>query len=277
MSTLFGHTKGAFTGATTDRQGLLRKANQGVLFLDEVGELGADEQAMLLRAIEEKSFYPMGSDREVSSDFQLICGTNRDLRADAMKGRFRDDLLARINLWTFALPALAERKEDIPPNLEFELTHTSQTLGVNITMSREARERFLAFARGWSWPGNFRDFDAAVTRMATLAEGGRITERVVDGEIERLKGNEGTANATPGKSELLLAVLGDQRAMKLDRFDRVQLEDVLSVCVRAKSMSEAGRELFAQSRAERTSVNDADRLRKYLARFGIEFSEIHRA
>jgi len=87
LSTLFGHKKGAFTGAIQDRHGLLREADKGMLFLDEVGELGSDEQAMLLRAIEEKLFFPMGSDKEVSSDFQLICGTNRDLQRDAREGR----------------------------------------------------------------------------------------------------------------------------------------------------------------------------------------------
>ena len=85
-STLFGHKKGAFTGAAADRAGLLRTAHEGVLFLDEIGELGADEQAMLLKAVEEKRFFPMGSDREVTSDFQLIAGTNRDLRVDVAAG-----------------------------------------------------------------------------------------------------------------------------------------------------------------------------------------------
>ncbi|WP_394846017.1 RNA repair transcriptional activator RtcR [Pendulispora brunnea] len=276
MSALFGHVKGAFTGAVANRPGLLRKAHQGVLFLDEVGELGADEQAMLLRAIEEKVFYPMGSDREVTSDFQLITGTNRDLRARIAGGQFRDDLFARINLWTFRLPALHERTEDIPPNLDFELEQISASLRVNITMSKEARERFLRFASKWTWPGNFRDFDAAVTRMATLADGGRITERVVADEIERLRAG-GSDGASPGngagdEKELIARALGAERAAHLDRFDRVQLEDVLAVCAGTRSLSEAGRELFAHSRAERTSVNDSDRLRKYLARFGIEFS-----
>jgi len=276
MSTLFGHTKGAFTGAIADRPGLLRKADKGVLFLDEVAELGADEQAMLLRAIEEKVFYPMGSDRELSSDFQLICGTNRDLRARIACGQFREDLYARINLWTFALPALRERPEDLAPNLEFELEQVSRTLGVHITMNREAKERFLKFARAFAWPGNFRDFDAAVTRMATLAQGGRITEKVVAEEIERLNGPL-SASVTAGSSELLAEVLGAERAARLDRFDRVQLEDVLSVCRSAPSLSAAGRELFAASRSERTSVNDADRLRKYLSRFELDFSELKRA
>ena len=101
MSALFGHVKGAFTGAVRDRPGLLLSAGGGLLFLDEVGELGLDEQAMLLRALEEKRFLPLGSDREVTSDFQLIAGTNRDLAEAVKDGRFRDDLLARINLWTF--------------------------------------------------------------------------------------------------------------------------------------------------------------------------------
>src|SRR5215510_9805316 len=108
MSTLFGHVKGAFTGALKDRPGLLRAANNGVLFLDEIGEMGVDEQTMLLRALEEKSFFPLGGDREVRSDFQLIAGTNRDLAVMVREGRFREDLLARINLWTFRMPSLRE-------------------------------------------------------------------------------------------------------------------------------------------------------------------------
>src|SRR5689334_19903925 len=97
----FGHTKGAFTGAVGARAGLLRTADGGVLFLDEVGELGVDEQAMLLRALEEKRFLPVGSDREVTSNFLLLAGTNCDLMAAVRAGSFREDLLARINLWTF--------------------------------------------------------------------------------------------------------------------------------------------------------------------------------
>jgi transcriptional regulatory protein RtcR len=277
MSALFGHTKGAFTGAVTDRPGLLKKAHQGVLFLDEIGELGLDEQAMLLRAIEEKVFYPMGSDRETSSDFQLICGTNRDLRARVAQGKFREDLLARIDTWTFRLPALHERPEDIAPNLEFELALASRSLSVNVTMSRQAKELFLALASTWMWPGNFRDLSAAVTRMATLAPGGRIDEASVMVEMERLKSATGRSGGRPPPAQLAARVLGEEPAARLDRFDRVQLEDVLGVCLSARSLSEAGRVLFAQSRTDRTSVNDADRLRKYLARFGLDLAAVRAA
>lgn len=268
MSALFGHKRGAFTGAVADRPGLLVKADGGVLFLDEVGELGTDEQAMLLRAIEEKTFTPLGSDRETTSDFQLLCGTNVELRARVAAGQFRDDLLARINLWTFRLPALHERVEDLPPNLDFELRQASTALSVAVTMSREAHETFLAFARRWSWPGNFRDLNASVTRMATLASGGRITGELVTDEIARL---EELAVPPKGEDDLVAIVLGSERTRALDRFDRAQLAEVLAVCQSAKSLSAAGRELFAASRVSKKSANDADRLRKYLARFDLDF------
>lgn len=280
MSTLFGHAKGAFTGASADRGGLLLKANGGLLFLDEVGELGLDEQAMLLRAVEERVFCPVGSDREVTSDFQLLCGTNRDLREQVRKGTFREDLLARINLWTFRLGGLRERPEDIAPNLEFELRKASDSLGLNVTFNKEARERFLSFAGSPQalWLGNFRDLNAAVTRMATLSHGGRITVSEVDEETDRLKTLwEPTAGAPHERlMSLTDRVLGD-RATMLDRFDRAQLEEVLLVCSKSRTPTEAGRELFAVSRSVRSSTNDSDRIRKYLARFGLELASIHAA
>ncbi|NVJ15452.1 RNA repair transcriptional activator RtcR [Myxococcus sp. AM010] len=278
MSALFGHVKGAFTGALSDRPGLLRQANGGVLFLDEIGELGADEQAMLLRALEDKRFLPVGADREVESDFQLIAGTNRDLQVEVERGRFREDLLARINLWTFRLPALRERPEDIPPNLLFELDQSSEAVGTRVTMNKEAQAHFLAFATSPEarWAGNFRDLNAAVLRMATLAAGGRITRDVVDEELERLREQwrPSGAKVAIAAGDLVAEVLGESLASELDRFDRVQLADVLSACRASRSLSDAGRVLFAQSRAQKKSVNDADRLKKYLARFGLTWADV---
>ncbi len=274
MSALFGHVKGSFTGAMRDRPGLLRQAHGGMLFLDEIGELGLDEQAMLLRAIEDKTFLPVGADREVSSDFQLIAGTNRALRARVREGAFREDLLARIDLWHFQLPGLRERPEDLEPNLDFELDRATQTLGTRITMSREARARFLKFAVSPEarWPGNFRDYNAAVLRMATLAPGGRIDIATVEEELARLRAAWGE-DAAP---DLVALVLGAERAAALDRFDRVQLEDVLRVCRSCESLSEAGRLLFAASRARKASTNDAHRLRQYLAKHGLDFEATRR-
>ena len=275
MSTLFGHVKGAFTGALRDRAGVLRAADKGVLFLDEIGELGRDEQAMLLRALEEKTFLPLGSDREARSDFQLIVGTNRDLLAAVSESRFREDLLARINLWTFTLPGLRSRPEDIEPNLQFELDQFAQRTGHHVTFNKEARQHFLEFALSSvaKWTGNFRDLNAAVVRMATLAEGGRISVEIAQEEIARLS----AAWARPAAEEadgMLAQLLHEKSLDEIDLFDRVQLAHVLQVCRDARSMSDAGRQLFGASRTRKTSSNDADRLRKYLNRFGIEWEQI---
>jgi transcriptional regulatory protein RtcR len=265
MSALFGHARGAFTGAAEARGGFLRKAHGGLLFLDEIGELGADEQAMLLKAIEDKRFYPVGSDTEVASDFQLIAGTNRDLAAEVRAGRFRDDLLARLALWTFTLPALRARPEDIVPNLDYELERVSAALGHRASMSKPARDTFLRFALEAPWRANFRDFGAAIHRMATLGDGGRIGEPDVAAELARLRHSWRGA-----PTDDLDGLLGD-RAATLDRFDRVQLADVIAVCRSSPSLSAAGRTLFAASRQTKRSANDADRLRKYLARFELTF------
>jgi transcriptional regulatory protein RtcR len=275
MSALFGHVKGAFTGAVRDRPGLLRAADGGLLFLDEVGELGLDEQAMLLRALEEKVFFPLGGDREVKSDFQLIAGTNCDLRAMVGTGRFREDLLARIDLWTFRLPGLRERPEDIEPNLLYELEHHARRTGERVSFNREAREKFLRFATSGEarWSGNFRDLNGAMTRMATLAPGGRITTEVVDEEIGRLRAAWESPSRDGGAS-LLERVLDADGLATLDLFDRAQLEAVVRVCREARSLSDAGRTLFAASRGRRSTQNDADRLRKYLARFGLDFGRL---
>lgn len=281
MSALFGHVKGAFTGAVDARPGLLRKADGGILFLDEIGELSLDEQAMLLRAIEEKSFYPVGSDKEVRSDFQLIAGTNRPLLVDVAEGRFRDDLLARINMWTFKLPGLRERPEDIEPNLAYELEQCSSAMNVHLTFSREARERFLSFATSSEalWLGNFRDFNAAVRRMATLATGGRIAVGEVAEEIERLRaawshGYSATPHSGVSIGSTLVTKLLGREAGQLDDFDRVQLEEVLRICRQTPTLSEAGRRLFNMSRQQKKTANDADRLRKYLARFGLDWKDV---
>jgi transcriptional regulatory protein RtcR len=274
MSTLFGHVRGAFTGAQGERAGLLKTADGGMLFLDEIGELGLDEQAMCLRAIEEKRFLPVGSDRDVASDFQLIAGTNRDLGAEVRRGRFREDLYARLNLWTFALPPLRDRREDIEPNLDYELQRFSTREGRKATFNAEARTLYLAFATApeAAWRGNFRDLSASVMRMATLAPNGRINEETVRQEIVRLRAHwrsaEGGTMADP-----VGAVLGDVAA-ELDLFDHAQLSAVIEVCRRSRSLSAAGRELFAVSRTKKASGNDADRLRKYLARFGLRFEEL---
>ncbi|EFW6956395.1 sigma 54-dependent transcriptional regulator [Shigella boydii] len=226
MSTLFGHVKGAFTGARESREGLLRSANGGMLFFDEIGELGADEQAMLLKAIEEKTFYPFGSDRQ--------------------------------------------RQEDIEPNLDYEVERHATLTGDSVRFNTEARRAWLAFATSpqATWRGNFRELSASVTRMATFATSGRITLDVVEDEINRLR-----YNWQESRPSALTALLGAE-AENIDLFDRMQLEHVIAICRQAKSLSAAGRQLFDVSRQGKASVNDTDRLRKYLARFGLTWEAV---
>ncbi|MEO7494335.1 MAG: RNA repair transcriptional activator RtcR [Massilia sp.] len=275
-STLFGHIKGAFTGAASDRPGLLKAAHKGLLFLDEIGELGADEQAMLLKAIEKKRFLPVGSDNEVQSDFQLIAGTNRDLSEEVVAGRFREDLYARINLWTYALPGLAQRPEDIEPNLAYLLAQFGAENGQMVRFNKEARERYMRFAMSGEaiWAGNFRDLSASVTRMATLAESGGISEAIVQAETERLRRlwRHYGRPAAPGAADLR-DLLGDA-ADALDLFDAMQLASVAAVCRQSKSLSDAGRKLYAVSRDAKAKPNDADRLKKFLARFGLQWEQV---
>jgi transcriptional regulatory protein RtcR len=282
-SALFGHQRGAFTGAATARAGLLRAADQGVLFLDEIGELGLDEQAMLLKAVEEKRFLPMGADREVRSDFQLIAGTHRDLRADVATGRFREDLFARINLWSYHLPGLTERPENIEPNVDHLLQLGTAETGQAVRFNAEARTRYLQFAQSpeATWRGNFRDLASSITRLATLADDGRIGTALVEAEIARLRwlwapvGTASRAERGTGSGPVDLAALLDAGTLAgLDLFDRLQLEAVITTCRRSRTLSEAGRTLFDVSRTRRSVVNDADRLRKYLLRFGLDWERV---
>jgi transcriptional regulatory protein RtcR len=284
MSALFGHVRGSFTGALAARAGLLKTADGGVLFLDEIGELGQDEQAMLLRALEEKSFLPLGADSEVKSDFQLICGTNRDLRRQVAQGRFRDDLLARIDTWSFRLPGLRERPEDIEPNVRYELEKMEAGGMGRVRFNKEAEKAFLRFATSEEarWTGNFRDLNATLLRMATLARGRRINMDVFEREKTRLAeawrfsadpaAADVSRGSEPETEEALKTLLGEKNFARIDRFDKIQLAEVLRVCRRSRSLSEAGRFLFDVTGQKRKVRNDADRLRKYLARFGLEWA-----
>ena len=280
-SALFGHKKGAFTGAAEKREGYLKTADGGVLFLDEIGELGLDEQAMLLKAIEDKHFYPAGSDKEVQSSFQLIAGTNRDLRREIRAGRFREDLFARINIWNYPLPALADRREDIEPNIEHQLALASQELGRATRFNKEALSAYLAFAHSNEarWRGNFRDLAASIMRLATLAPQGRIQTEQVAAEIERLK----WLWAEEADSDDLLHKGSSEKAdnypdkidwENLDLFDQLQLQNVIDECRKHQNMAQAGRALFHVSRNSRAKTNDSDRLRKYLQKFGLEWGDI---
>ncbi|MGG1353334.1 RNA repair transcriptional activator RtcR [Psychrobacter pacificensis] len=292
MSVLFGHVKGAFTGAASSREGLLKSADGGLLFLDEIGELGLDEQAMLLTALEAQRFYPLGSDTPIDVSFQLMAGTNKDLRQAVADGEFRADLFARLNTWTFFLPSLKDRIEDLPANIDYELARLGSEQQYQYRFEPEARAYFEAFATSSeaTWQGNFRDLSASMTRLTTLCEGKVIRMPDVKAEITRLKHlwalpssaqHQADKADTPSLNEqqahadtVLSRHLSSDDKDALDPFDAVQLAYVIEVCYQHSSQAAAGRYLYANSRNQLKSNNDSDRLRKYLMKFGLRFDEL---
>ncbi|MDK9790010.1 RNA repair transcriptional activator RtcR family protein [Vibrio sp. D431a] len=276
QSVLFGHVKGSFTGASSNRVGLLKAADQGALFLDEIATLPLDVQGMLLHALEEKSFMPMGSDTPVSSDFCLISGTNVNLLEAVEKGAFREDLLARIDCWHFTLPSLSERPEDIEPNVDVELAKYEHLNGDRVRFQTEARKSYLNFAMTGVWKRNFRDLSASITRLATLAEGNMISEEDVQEEILRLEKSWGITNnksrafAAQGSSENLLGKLGIDVSSKT-LAERAGLEAVIKVCMESTTAKEAGLKAYPNSQG----VNIISTINNYLSRAtGMKFKQI---
>jgi DNA-binding NtrC family response regulator len=170
-SELFGHEKGAFTGATQQRRGRFELADGGTLFLDEVGELPLEAQAKLLRVLQEQEFERVGGTRTLRADVRLIAATNRDLGRRAEAGEFRPDLFYRLNVFPVTVPALRERREDIPPLIAHFLAKTARKLGRSF---EGVAPSFLERALGYDWPGNVRELENVVERAAILSRGSML-------------------------------------------------------------------------------------------------------
>ncbi|MEL6278004.1 MAG: sigma-54 dependent transcriptional regulator [Pseudomonadota bacterium] len=166
-SILFGHEKGAFTGATEKRLGKFQEANGGTLFLDEIGEIPPEMQVKLLRAIQEGEVDAVGAKKPVKVDIRLISATNRDLHEQVAEGRFREDLYYRLNVFPLALPPLRERREDIPDLIEHFIEKFSAEEGRNI---RGIEESALALLCEYNWPGNVRQLENTVYRAVVLSD-----------------------------------------------------------------------------------------------------------
>ena len=276
MSSLFGHKRGAYAGAIKDRAGLLRMAHKGLIFLDEIEALGLDEQAMILSALEDQKFYPVGGDQEVKSEFQLIAGTTTDLTELVSRGKFREDLLARIDMWSYTLPGLKDRREDIEPNLNYELSKFSSLNNRKMTLNKEARQAYLKYALSSDakWSANFRDLAASVTRLCTFADGSRIQLSSVEREIERLR-KGWRLKANDPTEEILLSVMPQTQLSQIDPFDRPSLANAIKICRQSENLSDAGRKLFSISREHRKTKNDSDRLKKYLAKYELSWSKLY--
>ena len=170
-SELFGHEKGAFTGATTERQGLFEEAHEGTLFLDELGDLPVPLQVKLLRALQEGEVRRVGDNASRSVDVRLVAATARDLEADVADGKFRADLYYRINVVRIHLPALRERSEDVPELVRHFVDRFNRRLGMHVTGVTPAAMRALV---EYPWPGNVRELENVVERAMVLTDGPQL-------------------------------------------------------------------------------------------------------
>lgn len=169
-SELFGHEKGAFTGAIKRRPGRFELANGGTVFLDEIGDLPLSAQAKVLRVIQEKTFERIGGTDTHTADVRIIAATNRNLEEEVKKGRFREDLYYRLNVISITIPPLRDRKEDLPALIEFLVDRYRTKLGKNVRFSREAVDALMRY----DYPGNVRELENLIERAVTLSQSGVI-------------------------------------------------------------------------------------------------------
>lgn len=174
-SELFGHIKGAYTGALTDRRGRFEMADGGTLFLDEVGELPLDMQVKLLRCLQERSVVPLGSNRVIPFDVRIVAATNRDLDDEVAAGRFREDLYYRLNVLPLKLAPLRERRDDIPALLE----HFSRKFAQEGTAPVHFAPDLLDALQNYDWPGNIRELSNLVDRFSTLFAGQQLSLQAI--------------------------------------------------------------------------------------------------
>jgi transcriptional regulator with GAF, ATPase, and Fis domain len=166
-SELFGHEKGAFTGATQQRLGRFELANGGTIFLDEVGELPAETQIALLRVLQEHEFERVGGTRPIRADVRVIAATNRDLQAAISAGSFRSDLFYRLYVFPIEIPALRERRADIPLLVEYFIDRYARKAGKNIT---SVDKKTLGLLESYPWPGNIRELQNVIERSVIVCE-----------------------------------------------------------------------------------------------------------
>jgi two-component system response regulator AtoC len=195
-SELFGHKRGAFTDASSDRVGLFEQATGGTLFLDEIGELPPKLQVKLLRVLQEESIRRLGDNRDIKVDVRIIAATHRDLAAETKASRFREDLYYRINVLQIVIPPLRDRKEDIPILLDHFVARNNARFGIAIRGFEADARRFLL---EYGWPGNVRELENTVERAMVLAEHDTI---VVDDLPERLREARDPIKLQLGSGEL---------------------------------------------------------------------------
>lgn len=195
-SELFGHMKGSFTGATADRAGKFEQANRGTLFLDEVGDMSLAAQAKVLRVLQDGMVTRIGGAKPISVDVRILAATNKHLEAEIAEGRFREDLFYRLNVVPLHVPALRERREDIPLLVAHFVSVLTEREGV---LPRDVDPAGMALLAARDWPGNVRELRNTIERLLILSAGPRVTA----GDIERLVGTDGGAPTGPAMGSVM--------------------------------------------------------------------------
>jgi two-component system, NtrC family, response regulator AtoC len=221
-SELFGYEKGAFTGAMKTKAGLFQAANGGTIFLDEIGELPLEMQAKLLRVLQEKEVRPVGSNEKVNVDVRVIAATNRDLEAAYRNGTFRKDLYFRLNVVTVHIPALRERRSDIPMLAHHFLDRYAH--GANIQVTAAAMKSLLHY----DWPGNVRELENCVARAVTLGDRQTIDVADLPPSIRTEQADSGTALAQDGGSVSTTALAEMERMTILRVFEQANGDKALA-------------------------------------------------
>lgn len=251
-SELFGHAKGAFTGADRERMGRFEEANGGTLFIDEIGDVSLTVQSKLLRAIQFKQFQRIGENTQRASDVRIIAATSRDLETMMARGEFRTDLFYRLNVVGITIPPLRNRREDIPLIVEQFLAHKAQESGSNLrTISREAMHRLVTY----HYPGNIRELQNALEHALVFCRTGQITTRDLPAAIGLA--DSGPRQAGPGSGTVAANEADSRYAAAMDQFERTLLQQALA---------EQG---WNQSAAARTLGINERRLRYRMERLGI--------
>ncbi len=229
-SELFGFEKGAFTDAKEAQAGIFERANGGTLFLDEIGELPMDAQVKLLRVLEDKKIRRIGGKKEIGIDLRIVAATNRNLEEEVQKGNFRLDLLYRLNVFTLSIPALRERREDIPLLVDFFIAKHNETLGLSVhNITQKAMERITSY----DWPGNVRDLENAIQSAMILSMDGVIHEEQLP---TRIKGYEpaelfsyGTETGTIREMNAQVEKEVIVEALKSNNFNRTLTAEALNI------------------------------------------------
>jgi two-component system response regulator GlrR len=231
-STLFGHKRGSFTGAVSDREGLFGAARKGTLFLDEIGETPLDVQAKLLRVLQERRFLPVGSTTEQEADVRIITATNRDLKQEVAEKRFREDLFYRLHVVPLAMPALRERRDDVTLLAEMFLERAAARAGVN---APRLGARALAALAAHSWPGNVRELENVMEAAVLLCRDGEVDVDHLPGiGIETPSGDPAASDLAQGASKLMQLYSTTEAPAPpplreaRDAFERAYLDAVLS-------------------------------------------------